>query len=164
MSNFQVARFACKLTKFSQKHTVWFGIIHHNLNGCHENWIAARLRLTARSHYFTVCSISTASSYGNYVIRGRERTRILWSWIYDNKGLFIKKNNWIIRRVSKNCCNFWDFGLEDCSTISCVNRRKNSKKRNHPGRSTSISQCLKITEKVAFNIASETSYIWILSR
>ena len=112
----------------SQKHTVWFGIIHHNLNGCHENWIAAR-RLTARSHYFTVCSISTASSYGNYVIRGRERTRILWSWIYDNKGLFIKKNNWIIRRVSKNCCNFWDFGLEDCSTISCVNRRKTVRKK-----------------------------------
>ena len=32
------------------------------------------------------------------------------------------------------------------------------------GRAAQHTQCLKVTEKVAFNIASEASYVYILSR
>ena len=48
---------------------------------------------------------------------------------------------------------FWFFGR-----IKCIIKRVSKPKRHHQG-----ARCLKITEKVSFNIVSEVSYVYILS-
>ena len=44
-----------------------------------------------------------------------------------------------------------------CRRNNCLENQKIKKERSK------VSQCLKITEKVSFNIASERSYVYILS-
>ena len=103
----------------SAKNTVFdFGIIHHKLNGCHENWIAAS--------YGSLSFYGMLNINGNYVIRGREDEAGFYGVEYDNKasssGLFIK-NKWIIHKVSKNCNNpllgFCPWRLELLHNITC---------------------------------------------
>ena len=60
-----------------------------------------------------------------------------------------------------NCCNVAANAKRDQSSKN-LGRRKERTKKTAFLRSK-IARCLKITEKVSFNIASEASYVYILS-
>ena len=61
-----------------------------------------------------------------------------------------------------NCCNVAANAKRDQSSKNLGRRRKEGTKKTAFLRSK-IARCLKITEKVSFNIASEASYGYILS-